>query len=557
MISTAGLASVVLLLAAGSPSEPIERRLVRTIQTGVPQQVEVSEILAHAKDPEQDFVGHVLARSALVAVGRDQGFPDWPLPRLLDRVLDLMQPGGTNAYPPRPTFERGFGGDDLAFLVVYAMVLSGQADAAVTVLEARLAEEDEDEFVRGVALQALRNIGGDRANRVIRRRATLGKDRNLPENLIADLHYPFLSELQERLNLVPPDQRGRRQLLAMAREGCGERSSVATYFLGFVDETDRQAATELDFLRSESRVSCFHNRYFAIRSLALRSAETIDFWTSLLRDERDAWQRAQLTRILFARFGPKFERGALTLLEKEPSQYVQWELMHGVLDTSRDNNLRDYWDIFLPTTLTYKLYFAESSRDLADADVNWILRWLEGGAAPRDPWVRNHLLFRLAADASSSYTRRYLRVFDAQPEKARNWWILTNFSDPRALPLLYYWRTLPSEESQTSLLDSLIERLQEKVWGGGDRRAGNKGCCESTRSCLLAAWMAEAAFNTEIRNPAEAQRWLAETDDARAEPAIRFIDPPERIALVTPPGRGSPRDQRWEYIQGCWRRVEL
>ena len=65
-----------------------------------------------------------------------------------------------------------------------------------------------------------------------------------------------------------------------------------------------QQRAELDVLRQVTGFErrCFYNRFFAIRSLALRSPETIDFWVGLYRGEEDAWQRAQLVRIGFARF---------------------------------------------------------------------------------------------------------------------------------------------------------------------------------------------------------------------------------------------------------------
>lgn len=546
-----GVIAALLLFAAQAAGEPLEQRLIRTIQTGVPQRVELEEIRAHVKSLQTDFVGHVLARTALVTLGKDEGFPEWPLPRLLGRVLDLLQRGGSHAYPPRPGIADGFGGDDLAFTVVYALMMSGQSEAAIATLEAHL--QSESEFVRGVALQALRNIGDAKATRLIQKMADGGRDRNLPENLLADLHYPFLVELQQRLHLVPPERRDRKDLLALAREGCGERSSVATYFLGFLSEDDPQASRELDFLRSQVRADCFHNRYFAIRSLALRSPERIELWSGLLREEKDGWQRAQLARILFARFGRDFAGPALQLLAEEPVQYVQWELMHGAIDARRGNNLRDYWDLWLPTTLTYKLYFLEGgSQALADADLDEILRRLEGGARPRDPWVRNHLFYRLAQSAPGRHTRRYLRLFDAHPEKAKHWWILSGLSNPEALPLLRYWRSLPSEESQAAQLDSLIQRLEQG--GAGSRLDPSPTCCLPTRQCLLSWLAAGPPPGLEIRNAEQARAWLAGPEASGGEPRIRFIDVIERTALVTRPGRQG--EERWEHLYGCWRRVD-
>jgi hypothetical protein len=404
-----------------------------------------------------------------------------------------------------------------------------------------------------VALQALRNIGDANATRLIQKRADAGRDRNLPENLLADLHYPFLAELRQRLPLVPPERRAREDLLALAREGCGERSSLATYFLGFFAEDHQAAAGELAFLRSQLRVPCFHNRYFATRSLALRSPETIELWSGLLREEQDGWQRAQLARILFARFGRDFATPALRLLAEEPVQYVQWELMHGAIDARRGNNLRDYWDLWLPTTLTYKLYFLErGAQALADVDLDEILGWLESGASPRNAWVRNHLLYRLAQSASGPYTRRYLRLIDAHPEKAKNLWILAGLSDPQALPLLRYWRTLPAEESQASELDALVRRLEQA--GSGSRLDPSPTCCLPTRQCLLSWLAAGPPQGSELRSAEDARAWLSGGAVSSLEPQIRFVDVLERTARVARPGQQG--EESWEHVYGCWRRVD-
>jgi len=221
----------LLVLLAAPPAlasgEAIEARILRTLQTGVAQGVDAAELLRYAKALDTPFEGHVLARAALVTLRRDEGFPEWPLTRLLDRVLDLLQSAGSHAFSDRPGVPPGFGGDDLVFTTVYALVMTRQAEAAIDVLERRL--DSDSEFVRGVALQALRHIGTPRATRLIQKSAEAGRDRNLPENLLADLHYPFLTDLQQRLQLVPEERRERGDLLVLARGECGEaRPSPAT-----------------------------------------------------------------------------------------------------------------------------------------------------------------------------------------------------------------------------------------------------------------------------------------------------------------------------------------
>lgn len=543
------------LLIGGLEAEPLERRIVRAVQVGTATEADVAEMRRQTKAPEVDFAGHALARAGLAVLGRDEGFPEWPLERLLDRTLSLLAGNAHgNIFPLRPGLPEGFGGDDLAFLLVYALAVIDQVDPAISALAPRL--ESEDELVRGVALQALRNLGTARANALVESVNRAGRDRNLPENLLADLYYPFLSDLKARLDLIPPMQRTREQLLAAAAEACGEKPALATYFLGFLpDAPGPGPSPELARLRELVRAPCFHTRYFAVRSLALRSAETPEFWTSLLDDTEDGWQRQQIVRVAFARFGAAFGSRALTLLAREPAQYVQWELMHGYFETRGRARFRDLWDVWQPTTLVYRLYFREGEDPLADADRDELLRWLETGARPRHAWVRNHLFYRLADQVSGRDGRRYLRLFDTLPEKGQHWWILSGLSDPGALPLLRYWLTLPSEESQHAQLEDLVGRLEQ----GRGRRSGpgaGVACCEPTTACLLARVLAQAPLGAlaEVRTEAEARAFLeAATDLAEVgEPSVSFADPLGRVAIVT---RGD-RKERWEHLYGCWHRVE-
>lgn len=544
-------AIVALLLASvASASEPVDLRLLRTIQTGTLQGLEVAEIRRHAKGLETDFVGHALARAALVVLGEDAGFPEWPLERLLDRTLDLLQRGGSSAFPSRSDLPAEFGGEDLTFTLVYALVASGQEERATLALERQLGSESE--YVRGLVLQSLRNIGGDRTSRLIQKSAEQGKDRNLPENLLADLRYPFLLDLQKRLPLLPPERRGRRDLLAAAQERCGERQALAVYFLGFLADAEdpQQNGAELDLLRSLTRSPCFHTRYFAIRALALRSAESIGFWTGLLRGEEDGWQRAQVARIAFARFGREFSTTALGLLAEEAVQYVQWELMHGCLETREGARFRDYWDIWQPTTLVFRLYFPEGGgREVAEAELDEILSWLETGARPRHPWVLNHLLYRLAGKVSGRHTVRYLRIVDRLPEKAEQWWSLSGLSDAGALPLLRYWLAASAQGPQRDQLEKLIVRLETPR--ADTAIASTQTCCRPTGECLLSWIRAFPAGHAAhpISSAEEARAWLDQDAATAPEPRIRFTDSLGRRAVVT---LGLGREERWEHLYGCW-----
>lgn len=545
---------LVLLLAlpAAASAEPIQQRLLQTIQMGVLQQLDPSEIIQYAKGHEADFLGHVLARSALVVLGRDEGFPDWPIGKLLDRTLNQLQ-RRSHAYHLPPEMPSGFGGEDLVFTLVYAMVMSGEAERAIDVLERHVASGNA--YKRGVVLQALRNIGSQRANSLVQRVADTRDDRNLAENLLADHHYPFLAELQQYAHLIPSHRRTREELFKIAAERCSKQAALAVYFLGFVPESEdrKENEAELELLRDLAKAPCFYTRFFAIRALALRSAESVAFWTGLFRAERDAWQRAQIARIGFARFNKEFATPALDLLAHEPVQYVQWELMHGNVETREGARFRDYWDIWLPPTLQFRLNFPEGSGRMNEHDLDELLSWLETDARPQNPWVRNHFLYRLARYVWGENTRRYLRIIDSIPEKPDHWWILQNLADARALPILRYWHTLESEEGQRDILFKVIVRLESPQ--PVSRRLSQGGCCQPTRECL-ATWIDVLPSNgddAQIATPEQAKAWLEHRGDAGGEAEIQMTDSLGRVARVTRPGAREP--EQWEHLYGCWRRI--
>ncbi len=536
-----------------SPRAPIEERLLRTIHTGVAQDVTIPEILAYARVDTTPFAGHVLARSALHVLGEDRGFPDWPLDKLLERTLTMLQP---HSFPEMPHLPDHFENEELVFSTVYALVVSGEQDKAIQVLGRQL--QINNKYSQAVALQALRNIGSPEANALIQEFLQKGDDHNLAENLLADLHYPFWIEVQKRWALIPRQERERQRLHAMAAEGCGERSALAVYLLGFFPpaESSAQENAELSLFRSLSEFrshGCFHSRFFAIRTLALRSPETVEFWVKLFRKETDGWQRGNLVQIGFGRFGRDFLKTALELLRTEPVQYVQWELMHGNIEVREGARFRDYWDIWFPVGLQLRLNFPvhEQRRRMSEQDLQELLDWLERNR-PLNDVVRNHMLYGLAEHVQGQAVRRFLRIFNALADRNRNWWILWNIPDAQVLPLLRYYLTVSAPEEQQSQLTNLIERLENK----SKERRGQPGdrCCQPTEECLLAhvrpkVREPEASITTE----AEARAWLQGQESSAPPIKLEFLDPLQRVAETLVASQPS---QRWEFLYGCWQYVE-
>jgi hypothetical protein len=173
--------------------EPLERRLLRTIQIGAPQDVTVAEIQRIAENPNSKYIDNILARSALLVLQQDN--PKLiPYNELLDNVLNNLVPG-SNAFPTLPALP-DFRGKETIFTMVYAMVMSGNQEQVTNVLEKHLLTGGK--YKQAVVISALRNIGTPRAMGLIQKYAEAGQESNLAQTAIADEDYPVLFEMHDR-----------------------------------------------------------------------------------------------------------------------------------------------------------------------------------------------------------------------------------------------------------------------------------------------------------------------------------------------------------------------
>lgn len=536
-----------------APEEPIPLRLLRTIHTGNLQQLDLPSIYAYSKDKSTPYAGYVMAQAALLVLGAEQTWPDWPASRVLTRTIDLLQSDQYSTSVTRGMPE-GYGTDDLVFTLVFAMVISDQADKAIDVLQDYVASESR--YTRFVVFQALRHIGNQRATDLLKTAGETSSDSNYVHNLLSDMYFPFADDLLKRLPLIPPARRARKKLVELAKQSCGERPALAVYFLGFLanGEDQAQVDVELNLLRELTQAPCLYSRILAVRALALRSPESIQFWLERYHRETDAWLRAHIVRILFIRFGREFLGHALELLADEPTQYVQWELMHANIEIREGAWFRDYWELWQTHTLQYRLSFPQGWErgEMATDDVNDLLVWLENGHRPKHLWVRNHMLYGLASDITPEQTRRFLRIVNTLPDKVEHWWVLTPLDYPQALPLLRYWATLSAPEQQQKQLADKIFYL-ERMLKNGSQVSAVKTCCHPTRACLL-SWVEVGSITNNTRpitNEDEARAWLERTQ--RQSLVITFTDTLSRIAQVKHPGGGV---EQWEHLYGCWTRVQ-
>ena len=107
------LAAIAVVLLAGCAAlgaeEPVQPRLLRTVQIGTPQDISEAQIKAIVEDPKTDFATFFLARSALLVLHdevKGESFDN-----LLTRVLNTPLASG-NEYPQPPGLQAAFGGKE-------------------------------------------------------------------------------------------------------------------------------------------------------------------------------------------------------------------------------------------------------------------------------------------------------------------------------------------------------------------------------------------------------------------------------------------------------------
>jgi hypothetical protein len=549
------LGIVLLLLSsfAFTQNTTLTLRLLRSVQLGVPQGMTLEQIHAVVDDPGSTYLDVILARSALLELQRDDSH--WErFDNVLSSVLNTTLDSG-NEYPPVYDLSPGFDGKELVFTMVYAMVMAGQQERAVDILEQHLWSGSR--FSQAIVLQALRNIGTQRAVGLIQSYQEKGDYHNLAENTLIDRDWPLLSEIYQRWNLVPPAARTRSNLLQIVENGCGEREALAAYWLGFFLPNpeaayEKKELSALKNLYQNRSPNCdFMARLIAMKSLGLRSPETIDYWAGLQRQEPMEMLRHQILINAFAHYGRRFAPKALDLLASEPSQYIQWQLMQGNIETREGQRFRTYWDMWIPVGLQFMLVFPTPGHreKMSSADQDDLLRWLEAGHRPSDRVVTNHMIYALMSQTLGQNTRRLLAIFNDLADRNSNWWILMPLEDASALPLLNFYQTLSSPEDQHQELIATIARLEKSP----KNSAKGQPCCEATEACLRAILDEGAGEEERISSEAKARLWLSGELAPKAAFKIEFSGPLQRTAAVH---ERHASDQHWEYIYDCWRRTD-
>ena len=295
LLAVVTLSFACILPIRASARETLPQRLLRTIQIGVPQDISIDAIRKVAESDDTDYTTEILARSALLVLRQDE--PKLiPYDELLDTLLNHLVSDGT-PFQPLPSLP-SFRGKETVFTMVYAMVMSGNQERVIDILQRHSLTGSR--YKQAIVLSALRNVGTPRAIGIIQQYAEKGQDRNLAETTLADEDYPVLSEIHDRWDMVPPAQRTQDNLRLVVESGCNQRSALAAYWLGFFapNPDPKKEAAELHALESMAHtntVSCeMMEHVIALKSLAMRSAESVDYWKRLAQSTPNVWERHQI-----------------------------------------------------------------------------------------------------------------------------------------------------------------------------------------------------------------------------------------------------------------------
>ena len=554
LVPALGLGLLAALAAHAAP-EAVEVRLLRTIHVGALQGLGESDLRKMSSPGESSRARYVLARAALLVLGKDDAHPEYPVQRLLDQELAQLLPGRDLLSAGAP---RGFGGDDLIYTLTWALAVSGRGGAAERVLEAHAGSGSD--YKRSVALQALHNLGTPHAQGVIQKATEVREIGFVAGSLLLEDQFPPLRELAAHWHDIPLSERSREEFVREIGKGCGPRSILAVLLVGYLPPagSPKQERRELEALyRAATELplqGCYNGRMFGLRSYGLRTRGVPAVWASLAGRLETGWQRALAARVGFARHPRAFAPVALDLLAREREQYVQWELLWGILFSGKGLIFRDIWDLWnLSPHFQLRLSYPGSFPVLAPAEQVRLLDWLEAGRRPGDGQVLDWLLCELARAARGREAFRLLRVYLSLPPAEWHAWVLQDLAEPAVLPALRYLRDhTPSASDREALAGgiAILETGTANLYTG----KAPTTCCAPTRECLLSQYEQQVLRSSKRRleDEKELKGWIAA--GLSAKPEIVFLDEKERIAEV----RNAPGAKRllFRHRNDCWWLVE-
>ncbi|MES2296412.1 MAG: hypothetical protein V4582_05185 [Pseudomonadota bacterium] len=528
-----------------------EAKLIHTILLGRPYGLARAD-LAFSKLPKNlSGAGFSLASAARQALRIDDaGLPD-SHDRLLEFLTSVHTPYPVTGMPPDVAPNMGI--DDLAMFQVYALVMSGQADATVELL-ARHADSSND-YTRAFVLMALRAIGSPRAHELITARAH-GPDSMLAADALS-LPLPNLVEPKRFAGDVSTDRRERKTLLAQAR-GDGTLSILPTFLLGFIAAGDdsEQAKAELDFLREQYKHAdnALWRKYeYANTALALRSREPYAVWRDMYRADTEGMHKAFILRAMAMQQPERFFEEAPALFEHEMRAAPQMELLGLYRGMVMGDVMYGPFDAVWMPPMRYRSHYpARHDERWRRAPRGLLALWAAGRfpleekcSACWGAWVGE----MMRPQDQALFLKGYLAL-PLRDEHA--FYPIEHVSDRRLLPVVAYLAERERDPATRAGARAAYDQFARRL------RDAPPACCEASEACLRQQLAADDAAPLHFDNDAAAARYLDAIDQAGAKdeapPArvqITFTDALRRRAIVKGPDGAD--GQAWEHWLGCWR----
>ncbi len=522
----------------------IETKLLYSALLGRPYGLAIEDLHFKNLPAKMSATGFGLASAARQALRvQDHGlFNSHKL--LIDFLSGAREPHELTDLPP--DFPPGLRSDDLAMVHVYALVMSGHADAVVKTLSDFGGSKSD--FTRAFCIMALRAIGTPQAREIVKSMASKAEDSMLANDALA-FQVPNFLEPKVFAHEVLPMNRFREKMLEQARRR-GTKSILPTMLLAFVgpDADAAQIDAELQFLRGLHKTAdnaLWRKYMYGYATLAFRSREPFEQWLTMYRGDSDSNRRSFILRAMSMQHPDRFHAEMLPVFENEPEGWTQFEFLAIYKGLIEGKVLYGPFDaIWMPPVRYRMAYPAQSDRKKARSSRAFLDLWASG-RFPQDKYCshcRQSWLRDLATPQDEArFVRGYLALSKIDEHAYQD---LRDLSDPRLAGVVRYFA-----ERQT---DPKVREAVREVHAELVRRLADRGgrCCEPSEACLRQHAALESSHEARFTDDAEVARYLdrlAQNTDIR----IEYLDALKRRASVAAAGGKKVLYEHW---LGCWRK---
>ena len=551
-----GLRKVDAALSVSSPDDrrtrqtlSLEARLLYTTLLGRPHGLSEADLQFAKLPPQLSYAGFSLAAAARQVMHiRDEGSSNNlgnSLSRLEEFLSSASAPYAIKDLPK--DLPAGMQADDLAMLHVYALVMSGEAEATTSLLEKYLGSKND--FTRTFAMMALRSIGTARARELIKSRVKDITDMSMARDALG-MAIPNLIEPKTYEAEVLPAMRYREHLLKQAQANTTQ-AILPTMLLGFVgnDAKPEQLAAEKEFLMHAYKTAdnaLWRKYMYAYASLAFRFEVPYQHWVSMFQSDRDPQRRSFILRAMARQHPERFFKEGLSLFAQEKNDVVQLEFFSLFGSLSKGDILTGPFDAIWMPNLRYRLKYPASKEAIKPRSLKPLFALWARGQIAEDPHWPVWMSEIMGADDQAAFLQGYLHMKNPSTYSA---YALRELKDPRLLPVIHY---LIQQESKADVkketqyvYDHLLNDVEQAQRQDGE-------CCNATEACLRKKVLDKNKSTIVIKSSKEALQYLQHLPST-PQVKIAFTDDLQRSAKVSIKG-GKP--QLWEHWLGCWRSAE-